>query len=240
MKKFFTVLTIALSIMQLYAQPTEIRRSEYRSMDDDGHFITVARLEVDGRYFYDIDDNTHTAIFKRWYGNGTGDDSELIVPSAIEYNGVTYRIVALDGDVGNHNRKLEKVIIPEGITKINGFAYCYGLKSITIPSSVKEIGSNAFKDCIELENIVLPEGLSTIGYDAFYNCVKLKSIVIPSSVARIESGVFHNCQQLSSITIPSTVSEIGEEVFFNCVSLKTINFNEGLLSINSSLTFSQA
>lgn len=174
MKKLFTFLTIALSIMQLYAQQTEIRRSEYRRMDDDGNFINVVQLEVDGRYFYDIDENTHTAIFKRWYGNGTGDDSELIVPSAIDYDGVRYKIVALGGDVGNQNEKLEKVIIPEGVTKIDGFAYCYGLKSIIIPSSVKEIGSNTFRDCIELENIVLPEGLSTLGYRAFYNCVKLK------------------------------------------------------------------
>ena len=227
MNKLFTFLTIALSIMQLYAQQTEIRRSEYRSMDDDGNFINVVQLEIGGRYLYDIDENTHTAIFKKWYG----DDTELIIPSSIDYNGVTYKIVALGAHAVSQNEKLEKVIIPEGITRIKGFDYCYGLKSITIPSSVKEIGSNAFKDCIELENIVLPEGLSTLGYGAFYNCVKLKSIVIPSSVARIESRVFHNCQQLSSITIPPTVLEIGEEVFFNCVSLKTINFNEGLLLI---------
>lgn len=38
--------------MQLYAQQTEIRRSEYRSMDDDGNFINVVQLEIGGRYFY--------------------------------------------------------------------------------------------------------------------------------------------------------------------------------------------
>ena len=215
MKKFFTVLTIALSIMQSHAQQTEIRRSEYRIMDDDGNFKNVVQLEIGGRYFYDIDENTHTAIFKRWYGRE--NDTELIIPSSIDYNGVTYKIVALGDEAGNQNEKLEKVIIPEGVTRITGFARCHGLKNITIPSSVKEIGSNAFKECVELESVVLPEGLSTLGYRAFYNCVKLKSIVIPSSVARIESGVFHNCQQLSSITIPSTVSEIGEEVFYRCI-----------------------
>ena len=103
MKKFFTVLTIALSIMQLYAQQTEIRRSEYRSMDDDGNFINVVQLEIGGRYFYDIDENTHTAIFKRWYGRE--NDTELIIPSSIDYNGVTYKIVALGDDVGNQNEK---------------------------------------------------------------------------------------------------------------------------------------
>lgn len=81
MKKLFTFLTIALSIMQLYAQQTEIRRSEYRSMDDDGNFINVVQLEIGGRYFYDIDENTHTAIFKRWYGRE--NDTELIIPASI-------------------------------------------------------------------------------------------------------------------------------------------------------------
>ena len=177
--------------MQLYAQQTEIRRSEYRSMDDDGNFINVVQLEIGGRYFYDIDENTHTAIFKRWYGRK--NDTELIIPSSIDYNGVTYKIVALGDNVGNQNEKLEKVIIPEGVTRIKGFAYCYGLKSITIPSSVKEIGSNAFSGCVELESVVLPEGLSTLGYRAFYDCIKLKSIVIPNSVTSIGSETFYNC-----------------------------------------------
>lgn len=64
MKKLFTFLTIALSIMQLYAQQTEIRRSEYRSMDDDGNFINVVQLEIGGRYFYDIDENTIRLFLK--------------------------------------------------------------------------------------------------------------------------------------------------------------------------------
>ena len=122
-------------------------------MDDDGNFINVVQLEIGGRYFYDIDENTHTAIFKRWYGRE--NDTELIIPSSIDYNGVTYKIVALGDDVGNQNEKLEKVIIPEGVTRINGFAYCHGLKNITIPSSVKEIGSNAFRGLQGVEGRLL-------------------------------------------------------------------------------------
>ena len=172
MKKYFTVLTIALSIMQLYAQQTEIRRSVYRDLDEDGNFIYVEQVEIDGLYVYDIDENTHTAIFK-WRNISTENDPVLIIPSTIDIEGETYKIVALGDGAGNQDENIEKVIISEGITKIGGFAFCHGLKSITIPSSVKEIGSNAFRDCIELENIVLPEGLSTLGYRAFYNCVKI-------------------------------------------------------------------
>lgn len=38
MKNLFTALTITLSIMQLYAQQTEISRSDYRILDEDGIF----------------------------------------------------------------------------------------------------------------------------------------------------------------------------------------------------------
>ena len=116
------VLSIAISIMQLYAQQTEI-----------GHAV------------YILDKDTHTAIFKRWYG-GSKNDSVLIIPATVDYKGESYKIVALGDGAGNQNQKVENVIIPEGVTKIDGgaFAYCYGLKSITIPSSVNEIGSNTF------------------------------------------------------------------------------------------------
>lgn len=75
MKKLFTFLTIALSIMQLYAQQTEIRRSEYRSMDDDGNFINVVQLEIGGRYFYDIDENTIRLFLKGGMAVRTIQDS---------------------------------------------------------------------------------------------------------------------------------------------------------------------
>lgn len=172
MKRFFLmILTIALSIMQLYAKQIEI-----------------------GRAAYILDEDTHTAIFKTWYG-GTENDSVLIIPATVDYKGETYKIVALGECAGNQNHKVKNVIIPEGVTKIEGgaFAFCLALKSITIPSSVNEIGSNTFSDCIELESIVLPEGLSSLKYHTFYHCIKLKSIVIPNSVTLIESGVFQHC-----------------------------------------------
>ena len=43
-----------------------------------------------------------------------------------------------------------KVIIPDGVTKIEEWAFsgCSSLKSIEIPNSVTEIGASAFQGCI--------------------------------------------------------------------------------------------
>ncbi len=122
-KVFLMFLMIALSIMQLYAQQTEIRRTVYRVLNEDGDKTKyVVQIEIGGRYVYDIDENNHTAIFKR-RNISIEEGSELIIPSTIDYNGETYKIVALGDGAGNQDEKIEKVIIPEGVTKIDGFAY---------------------------------------------------------------------------------------------------------------------
>ena len=72
MKKLFTFLTIALSIMQLYAQQTEIRRSEYRSMDDDGNFINVVQLEM-GAHFRALADSNSCDSYKHIDGGRFSD-----------------------------------------------------------------------------------------------------------------------------------------------------------------------
>ncbi|WP_373888030.1 leucine-rich repeat domain-containing protein, partial [Metamycoplasma hominis] len=75
------------------------------------------------------------------------------------------------------------------------------IESITIPSSVKEIGWYAFYGCKNLKEVILNEGLERIGYDAFWN-THIESITIPSSVKEIEECAFH-FSNISSILINS-------------------------------------
>lgn len=61
--------------------------------------------------------------------------------------------------------------------------------TVTIPSSVKEIGSNAFyADWIK--SVILPEGLEKIGSFAFYACSLSGSITLPSTITTIEEYTF--------------------------------------------------
>ena len=101
-------------------------------------------------------------------------------------------------------------IIPEGSTSIVDDGFCYDgeivednedLKIITIPASVKEIGSRAFSQCVSLEEIIIPEGVTRIGEYAFYGCTGLKRIYIPSSVTLIENMALTGCYSLTEIVI---------------------------------------
>ena len=66
------------------------------------------------------------------------------------------------------------------------------IKKVTIPESVKIIGSEAFANCRKLSSVKLQSGLKEIGSSAFANCPKLKKISIPDSVRRIGSGAFND------------------------------------------------
>ena len=97
--------------------------------------------------------------------------------------------------------ELTEVELPEGLKTIGyaAFGSC-GIKTVTIPGSVKEIPSEAFL-LAYTQNVVIEEGVEEIGEEAFYYNDQLKSITIPRSVKKIGSNAFAKCTSLKSVTI---------------------------------------
>ena len=97
--------------------------------------------------------------------------------------------------------ELTEVELPEGLKTIGyaAFGSC-GIKTVTIPGSVKEIPSEAFL-LAYTQNVVIEEGVEEIGEEAFYYNDQLKSITIPRSVKKIGSNAFAECTSLKSVTI---------------------------------------
>jgi hypothetical protein len=100
-----------------------------------------------------------------------------------------------------------------------------GISSISIPSSVRVIESNAFKNCTSLSSISLPSGLEELGSGAFYNCTGLSSVSIPSGLDTLNSEVFRGCSGLNSVSIPSNIESIGENAFYGCSSLTSVSIS---------------
>lgn len=131
------------------------------------------------------------------------------------------------------------------------------LTSYNVPSTVRELESDAFCSQTDMTSITLPEGLTSIGRSAFSICHILEQLVIPSTVKSIDAYAFEGCSALSKINIPqgiksladgvlsnsgiktldipSSVNYIGEGAFRNCKSLLSINLPEGLTLLNSDL-----
>ena len=115
------------------------------------------------------------------------------------------------------------VEIPNTVTEIVGDAFSNNgdLISITIPDSVKKIGS-AFDDCRHLKTVKMGNGVEEIDSQAFRFCTRMENIRLSNSLKVIPDLLLENCGKLEEITIPESAKEISLYAFRNCKKLKAI------------------
>lgn len=103
----------------------------------------------------------------------------LNIPEDIIYDGKAYSVASIEEQAFNYCWGLTSVTIPSSITSIykGAFGYCYGLRSITIPNSVISIGDFAFGGCTGLASVTIPGSVTSIGHYAFGN----DSAIMPTS-----------------------------------------------------------
>lgn len=176
----------------------------------------------------------------------------LVIPPALRYRGVTYRVVSIAKEAFRDCIDLVSVVIPNSVTRIGESAFyccyamtdvvipcgltsiengvfneCTSLKSAVIPNSVTRIGNYAFANCENLRNVTIPNSVKSIGSHAFYLCRRLTSVTIPNSVTSLGRGSFRECYAMKSITIPGSVTSIGKQAFWGCRTLSRINVPKG-------------
>jgi len=157
-----------------------------------------------------------------------GSDSEVIIPSSINFLPVT--------SFGNNafdSVNMTNIIIPNIVTNLGDSAFnnCVNLTGIVIPSRVKQTGNFTFDGCSRLANVTIPASVTKIGDGAFAGCSSLTSIIIPSSVTSIGSEAFDN-SGLTNITIPDSVVFIDGLAFVNCYKLATVKLPNTITSIS--------
>ena len=133
------------------------------------------------------------------------------------------------------DKKFHFVKIVDGATKIpeKYFSFNMDLKTITIPKSVKEIGSEAFYHCENLREVKILGDLSDTGNNTFCGCKSLQKIDLSKKKNGILGyGTFNGCRSLTSVILPSTLREIGDNAFIGCTSLRSVKFNNGLTRIH--------
>jgi hypothetical protein len=111
------------------------------------------------------------------------------------------------------------------------FAFCFGLTSASIPSSVTSLGDAAFYSCSSLTTITIPNSVTNIGDLAFANCTSLIGVSIPNSVSNIGEGTFDNCTSLTSVIIPDSVTSIGGGAFYFCTNLNSVTLGNRVASL---------
>ena len=151
------------------------------------------------------------------YYNIDGDNTVYVTSGDMKYSGD----VIISEEASYNGKKYS-------VTSIGTWAFdsCYGMTSISIPSSITSIQMSAFEDCNRLSSVYITDldawckmSLSGEANPLFYahhlylNGKEIKDLVIPTSVTSIGSYAFRNCENLISITIPSSVTSIGSSAF---------------------------
>jgi hypothetical protein len=98
------------------------------------------------------------------------------------------------------------VIVPDAIDgqpiwKIGAGAFQRNslVRSVVIPSSVKEIGNYSFSLMEDLEKVTIGDGLEKIGKEAFSNNFQLKDFTIQAMNTEIGEDAFRDCPNLKII-----------------------------------------
>ena len=81
------------------------------------------------------------------------------------------------------------------------------LKTITIPSNIKELEWGALEYCKSLESAVFESGVKYIGDKIFQNCTSLTSVSFPETVVKLGNAVFLNTP-LTEVTVPASVTNL--------------------------------
>lgn len=141
--------------------------------------------------------------------------------------------------------KVEKLIIGEGITYIGEDAFYErslhnilgGIKSLSLPSSLKDIVDGAFCEFSSLEEIVFREGLTRINCNAFTGCSKLKELILPDSLVYLEEESFSYCRSLSYVSLGKGLKSLDPSLFTDCHSLSEITIPPNIEKIYSNVFF---
>ena len=208
---------------------------------------------MDSFIYTETSDGSGYAIAK---GAGTMPET-LQIPDM--YNGKPVTEIAAGGFDGCS--EIVSVILPGSVVTIreNAFRNCSGitsidlgavetiganafsltsngtpnaLKSITLPASLRSIGSYVFQRRTALEEIIIEEGIEEIGASAFMDmslgsdeACGVKKFTFPASVKTIGRAVLLGNTALEEIEILSeTPISIGVKAFGDCPALRSITF----------------
>lgn len=138
---------------------------------DDWAFNTDQRYTIDNMGYYLDQDHKVAACTGLEAENA--DVTDLVIPSTVRYNGVTYAVVALYDNRYNQN-KVRTLTLPRTLRHINdwGLSDYRAITDLEIPANVERMGNYIVEDCPQLQrikvNAEVPPTLGSLGGDNYY------------------------------------------------------------------------
>ena len=203
--------------------------------------LLKASTLIDGLY-YDLDTSNRTATVTyetTGINNYASLPTDVVIPESVTYKGITYSVT----EIGNE-----------------AFANCKMLESISVPSTVVQIGKescSAFRGCTSLKRIRFEDGTQKLVLGAYYDTdyksnygrglflsCPLEEVYIGRNISYQNKyytfekypqyygySAFYNQPKLAKVTISSTVTEIPICLFKGCSVLSNVFIHGRLTKI---------
>ncbi len=159
--------------------------------------------------------------------NGTEDYSTKLTT---DENGFVIYVDGNEKILVDYQNTATEVYIPNGITKINDWAFGenYEIERVVLSSTVKTIGKYAFYYCTAINSVYISNSVTLIQDQAFAYCDGLTEVDIAenSHLESIESYGFAFCKNIKSIELPNSLKFIGQSAFKSCSVLSEVTFGE--------------
>ena len=121
----------------------------------------------------------------------SGNDRNVVIPSEIAgLSVVEIYDYCFNGESVKTVYSTNGFTKPDELKKHPNKFYNNRIKTVTIPSTVKTIGTRAFGEMKNLQNVVFSEGIVTIKAFAFANCNNLQQINLPDSLVDFNLNSF--------------------------------------------------
>lgn len=133
------------------------------------------------------------------------------------------------GDSAFSKTAVEKIILPSTVIVVRSDAFreCRQLREVILNDGLKTIAESAFKQTENLSEISIPDSVKHIGSGCFA-CSGIKSVKLPenSAFTSILWETFFGCKNLKTVKLPDSVNVIDDYAFSECTSLRSINLDK--------------
>ena len=155
----------------------------------------------------------------------------VVIPPTTSF--LNLPVVRIANDAFKNASRLKTITIPSSVEEIGDRAFAGStVENITLLPSIKKIGKEAFAGCTNLVSINMGASLvETIENKTFINCPALKKVIFPETLNTLGNSVFENAFVLESLSLPDRVTSIGDRAFYNCKSLATLETSVNLQAI---------
>ena len=114
-------------------------------------------------------------------------------------------VIAIGSEAFSDNTAINEIIVSHNLEYIGqrAFSGCKHMMDFGLPTKVKYIEAEAFDGCWNaFRKLTIPASVRHIGSHAFRGCATLEKVVFAGLIDNIGSGIFESCERLSEIVVP--------------------------------------